>query len=1112
MTDPKVLRNFFNEIFSENIKDIRQAYKLLNVSNKEDAYALLEKEYAKYNTVLQNEEKQKVIQRSKAKAKTSAEKVLQNVKAKQQQPKKSVLTTQLKHMKNKKLNSITIDLKGYKSISQALNNVLTRFERVNPNVKYSIVVGNIHYPINFNTRQKLIEMLKGDLIDTTEDQGSDADIAIQIKNVKQISIEIFTPSNKYNKHNGAFFKYIHNTQFDFSDYQIYNKLIKSSNDMPYSKALLKADTPTFYDNCLIHALVIDGLSDEKIQALRLKCKANNIPVCKLNEICNELNIRINLKKMKTQTETEIVVFGKDHTESYNIGLLDEHFFIINDTNITYYCMDHYEEVKDLPNCNHIVEKNGKYYKRNQSKTMDSFRLVKFLLDNKEKFLTCLNKLDVAYTQHYSKVNDIIETLNYTPLIDNTFRPVETAEQRMKRRTTQKEEETEQKQNKKQDDIYNIYFDFETFTIDGVHVPYLCCFEDDFNNSHCFQGEDCGLQMLKYLSVAFKKNKKTINHLRMIAHNSSYDIRFLYKHLNNISEITKGSKVMSCKATFNNLRLEIKDSLSLITMPLRNFPKTFKIDNCIKEVISYKMYNETDCLKRQFIPVEEGLEWLKKENKDTKQFLHNIEKWHLVNANNEYDCIEYSKHYCLMDCKILQKGYNTFRMWMLELVKIDINNILTIASLAHRYFIEQGCYIGVNELSGVSQMFIQKCVVGGRVMCANNEKVKLSGTRIMDFDAVSLYPSAMKRMDGFLKGLPKVIENVNYDNLKNKDGYFIEIKINSVGIKRKFPLLSYVNENGIRIFTNDIVGRNVYVDKTTLEDAIKFQKITFEIIRGYYFDEGLNNTINNVIDNIFNERVCLKKNKNPAEIVYKLIMNSGYGKSIMKEIETETKYFNNDDEMKVFISRNYNWVLNYENIYDSTLQKVKLIKSVSSHFNIAQVGVSILSWSKRIMNEVICLAEDNNLNIYYQDTDSIHINETDIAVLADKYKEQYNKELIGNQMGQFHSDFDLEGCENIYANRSIFLGKKCYIDELKGTNKDGIEQTGFHIRMKGIPSSCITWTAQRLGYNNVFELYEDLYKGKTIEFDLTQQHTKDNFKFNTNGTVITLDEFKRRIRF
>ena len=47
-----------------------------------------------------------------------------------------------------------------------------------------------------------------------------------------------------------------------------------------------------------------------------------------------------------------------------------------------------------------------------------------------------------------------------------------------------------------------------------------------------------------------------------------------------------------------------------------------------------------------------------------------------------------------------------------------------------------------------------------------------------FDACSLYPSAMNRMLGYLKGTPKVLQQnmLNYDFLKKQDGYVIRVKI------------------------------------------------------------------------------------------------------------------------------------------------------------------------------------------------------------------------------------------------------------------------------------------------------------------------------------------------
>ena len=84
-------------------------------------------------------------------------------------------------------------------------------------------------------------------------------------------------------------------------------------------------------------------------------------------------------------------------------------------------------------------------------------------------------------------------------------------------------------------------------------------------------------------------------------------------------------------------------------------------------------------------------------------------------------------------------------------------------------------------------------------------------------------------------------------LKKQDGYVIRVKILKVGKYLQFPLLSKINEKtGVRDFSNYMVGETVYIDKTCLEDIITFQKMEFEIIDGYYFDEGRNDTIKHVI--------------------------------------------------------------------------------------------------------------------------------------------------------------------------------------------------------------------------------------------------------------------------
>ena len=104
---------------------------------------------------------------------------------------------------------------------------------------------------------------------------------------------------------------------------------------------------------------------------------------------------------------------------------------------------------------------------------------------------------------------------------------------------------------------------------------------------------------------------------------------------------------------------------------------------------------------------------------------------------------------------------------------------------------------------------------------------------------------------------------------------------------------------------------------------------------------------------------------------------------------------------------------------------------------------------------MCLAEDNNIFMTYTDTDSIHMDDADIKKLSDLFKEKYQRELIGNKLGQFHCDFDFKCDAGILpvAVESYFLGKKSYIDKIKIIKDKKIDYK-YHIRLKGIPNKCI----------------------------------------------------------
>ena len=121
-----------------------------------------------------------------------------------------------------------------------------------------------------------------------------------------------------------------------------------------------------------------------------------------------------------------------------------------------------------------------------------------------------------------------------------------------------------------------------------------------------------------------------------------------------------------------------------------------------------------------------------------------------------------------------------------------------------------------------------------------------------------------------------------------------------------------------------------------------------------------------------------------------------------------------------------------NQINENLYQVKTTKSIYDFNTNTLLGVQVLSMSKRIMNEVMTTAEDLDIKIFYQDTDSMHIEKSRLKDLEIEFKKRYNRELVGKNLGQFHNDFD--ELNDSWAYKSIFNGKKCYIDML--TNEEG----------------------------------------------------------------------------
>ena len=96
---------------------------------------------------------------------------------------------------------------------------------------------------------------------------------------------------------------------------------------------------------------------------------------------------------------------------------------------------------------------------------------------------------------------------------------------------------------------------------------------------------------------------------------------------------------------------------------------------------------------------------------------------------------------------------------------------------------------------------------------------------------------------------------------------------------------------------------------------------------------------------------------------------------------------------------------------------------------------------------------------------------------------------------------------------LFYSKKVYIDILESVDKDGQIINSNHIRMKSVPTSCIEYESKEQELQPI-NLYEDLFNGEKINFDLTEGGNNCGFKYEKDLTVRSYEEseFNRCIGF
>ena len=384
-------------------------------------------------------------------------------------------------------------------------------------------------------------------------------------------------------------------------------------------------------------------------------------------------------------------------------------------------------------------------------------------------------------------------------------------------------------------------------------------------------ESCAVQFLEWLD----------NDSIVFFHNLTYDINFILKHVTKyVSSLISHGKDMNHKVFYKDKLIQFKDSYCMIHDRLANFPRMFKLDSGEKEAFPYDYYNSSNAFNK-YGNIQEALEYIKPEDKN--QFIKNINKIDGVKIDeNTFDMEKYALFYCEQDVRILAEGLIKFNQMCREGLDIDCLNTVSISGLANKYF-ENHVYFkndNIYKVGGNVRKFIMKTIYGGRCMVRDNN-MYARNERIVDFDAVSLYPSALKR-SYILEGVPKLIpkdwtkeyiinhlfddDQIEPNENKFISGFFIKIKITKVNKKLHMPLIFNKFDENIPLCTNECC--EMYVNHVTLQDLIKYQNIEYKLIHGYYYKENPDPRFQEVIKYIFDKHKEFKAQKKTIKQIFK----------------------------------------------------------------------------------------------------------------------------------------------------------------------------------------------------------------------------------------------------
>ena len=225
-------------------------------------------------------------------------------------------------------------------------------------------------------------------------KASDAETTEIVK--QETKVEISIAGKHKTRAGGSFFPYLNTTIFDLPKYDISTSV----------------DTNNYKHNCLYLALQPGGLSYIKVKELISTLGSRHVHKCDLLNVCNTLETHIELISLRSNGGSRVEHYGNDVDEQCNLGLTKGQYFLNGYTELTSYCLGHYEEVNDVKYCNNIFKTYNDKYKKCNGRFVKALQVFKLLMGTVDKVNIPIELTDeVLTTQFCDKVCDF-KTLQY----------------------------------------------------------------------------------------------------------------------------------------------------------------------------------------------------------------------------------------------------------------------------------------------------------------------------------------------------------------------------------------------------------------------------------------------------------------------------------------------------------------------------------------------------------------------------------------------------------------------------------------------------------------------------------------------------------------------------